>query len=67
MCDRCPDPIVAVETSERALSGLAMLVADLPPGTDIPAEGIGPLIDLIRDRLRPTVAALQGYERRDRV
>lgn len=67
MCDGCTDPIVAVETAERALRGLSILVAELPPDADIPARSIGPLIDLIRDRLDPAVDALQGYERRDRM
>lgn len=67
MCDPHRDPLVAVETAERALRGLCILVAELPPDADIPATSIGPLIDLISDRLGPTVDALQGYERRDRV
>lgn len=65
MCDRCTDPLVAVETAERALRGLCILVAELPPDADIPADGIGPLMDLIHARLGPAVDALQAFGWRD--
>ncbi|MBP9184279.1 MAG: hypothetical protein KBF78_14180 [Fuscovulum sp.] len=60
-----PDPRDAVGVAERALWGLRILIHELPPDADIPASGIGPILDLIHDRLDPAVDALQSYVPRD--
>jgi hypothetical protein len=62
MCEHStPDPRDAAAVAERALLGLRRLVNELPPGTDIGSDGLGPLLDLIHDRMEPAVNSLQSY------
>ena len=66
MCNRCSsDPRDAIGEADRALFGLRLLVSELPPGADIPASGIGPLLALIHERLEGGAERIQSYVPRE--
>lgn len=62
MCNHCSsDPRDAVGEVEMALCGLRHLVNQLPLGADVGATGLGSLLGLLHDRLRPASDTLQDY------
>lgn len=62
MCNHCSaDPRDAVGEVEVALCGLRVLVNQLPLGCEVPSTGLGALLGLLHDRLRPASDALQDY------
>ena len=66
MCNRCSDdPRDGVAQAEAALAGLRLLINELPADADLQARNLGPIIDLIHDRLDPAVTALQDFAPRN--
>ena len=66
MCNRCTiDPRDRISQAERALWSLRSLVNHLPPGSDMPAEDLGPLLSLVHDHFDEAADAIQGYVPRD--
>lgn len=62
MCNHCSlDPRDAAAEADDALRGLRILVNECAPSGDLDAKGIGALLGLIHDRLRPAVEKLQDY------
>ena len=62
MCNHCTlDPRDAAAEAESALSGLRILLNELPANADVPASSVAALVGLIHDRLDPAVEKLQGY------
>jgi hypothetical protein len=59
------DPRDQASTASLALGGLRTLIHLVPYDEDIPANAIGPLVDLIHDRLEPAVVDLQAYVSRN--
>ena len=62
MCNyRTHDPRDAAGEAEQALLGLRIMLNELPPGADVPANRIASLVGIIHDRLGPAVDQLQDY------
>jgi hypothetical protein len=62
MCNHCSsDPRDALGEVEEALCGLRVLVNKLPIGEEVGASGLGAILGLLHDRLRPASDALQDY------
>lgn len=62
MCRICEsDPRDAIAQGERALLGLRVMVGMVPPGEDIPVNVLGPLLDIIHDRIELAVEDIQNY------
>lgn len=62
MCNHCTqDPRDRILQAERALWGLRTVLAELPPGSGIPAEGLGTLVAIIHDRLDSAAEAIQDF------
>ena len=64
MCDE--DPRDSIAYAGSALSGLRVILAQIPASSPVYPDGICALISLIHDRIDPAVDAIQGYVPREK-
>lgn len=62
MCNRCDDdPRDVVGEAGAALRSLRRILAECPPGAEVPADSLSILVGLIHNRLDPAVDRLQDF------